>query len=198
MSKLQYNMSLFIPIHHFPEEWSRRARCPVCKHGSMVINHNESLADHMHCLYCGVSFEVEEKGEHLFFIDTPINMEDELKNRWVTRQQLQKALENKRIEATQHQVEFSPIKNTPKANPLRADAVKRARTLVELGNSADVIRQSLSDSLNLTDFAIEEIITDAFNVHKMKLKKRFLKISLIAAGIITISAGIFFFLYIIL
>lgn len=191
-------MSLFIPLHHFPEEWGSRARCPVCKHASMLINHDKSFADRMQCQYCGVSFEVEEKGEHLFFIDTPLNMEEELKNRWVTRQQLQKALENKRIEAAQQQVQFVPQKNIPQANPLRADAVKRARTLVELGNSADVIRQSLSDSLNLTDYAIEEIITDAFNVHKMKLKKRFQKISIISAALITFSALVFFYLYYIL
>lgn len=187
-------MSLFVSLRHFPEEWGKKARCPICKHGTMQIMRFDDAADQLHCLYCGVSFEVEEKGEHLFFIDTPLNLENELKHRWVTRSQLIKVMGNNKDEANRKENGLEPRSNGSLANPLRADAVKRARTLVELGNSPEMIRQSLSESLKLTDFAIEEIITDALNVHKIKLKKRFRKILLSSIGVLALLTILIFLL----
>lgn len=158
----------------------------------MQIVHFDLAADQMHCLYCGVSFEIEEKGEHLFFIDTPLNLESELKNRWVTRSQLRKAVENKKFETAQNSNGLEVKTNGTRANPLRAEAVKKARMLVELGNSPEVIRYSLSETMKLTDFAIEEIITDAFSVHKLKFKKRFNKILIASVVVLAILVGFAF------
>ena len=187
-------MSVFTSLNHFPDEWGQRARCPVCKHDRMQIKRTDLAADQMVCLYCGIRFEIEEKGQRLFFVDTPINLENELRHRWVTRDQLSRAIENKKIEAAAVQSGLEANSNKSRANPLRADAVKKARTLVELGNSAEVIRQSLTDTMNLTEFAIEEIISDAIGVHKMKMRKRFQKISIISAVVLSLMITLLFFI----
>ncbi len=187
-------MSAFTSLKHFPDEWGKRARCPVCQHASMQIMRFDSAPDQMRCQYCGVSFEIEENGQHLFFVDTPLNLENELRRRWVTRNQLSSVIENKKIETASQNSALEAKPAPSRANPLRADAVKKARTLVELGNSAEVIRQSLTDTMNVTDFAIEEIISDAIGVHKMKMKKRFQKITVISAVALTLVITLLFFL----
>lgn len=187
-------MSAFTSLQHFPDEWGKRARCPVCQHASMQIMRFDSGPDQMCCQYCGISFQIEEKGQHLFFVDTPLNLENELRHRWVTRNQLSGAIENKKIEAASQQSALMPLPAKSPANPLRANAVKKARTLMELGNSAAVIRQSLTDTMNLTDFAIEEIVSDAIGVHKMKMRKRFQKISAISAVVMALIITLLFFL----
>jgi len=180
-------MSQYVSINRFPDTWGMNARCPVCKSRTMKVIHFDSAADQLHCQICGVSFEVEEKGEHIFFTQTPLDLEAQLKHHWVTRQQLANELGNRNQTLTSQPNALEKVNNQPKGNPVRAEAVRRARKLVELGNSPEVIRSALSESMRLTDHAIEEIISDAVNVHKMKQKERNKKYLIIAAGAIIIT-----------
>jgi len=165
-------MSQYTAIKKFPDAWGLNARCPLCKCRTMQIVHFETAADQLYCPYCNVSFEVEEKGEHIFFTETPPELAEKINHQWVSRQQLALVLEKKEEKKNIPLNSFVTKPATIKANPIRAEAVRRARKLVELGNSPDVIRKSLAESLRLTDFAIEEIITDAINVHKMKRRAK--------------------------
>lgn len=179
-------MSQYVSINRFPDTWGLNARCPVCKSRTMKVIHFDSAADQLHCQVCGVSFEVEEKGEHIFFTQTPFDLESQLKHHWVTRQQLAIELGNRNQMLNSQPISLEKVNNQPKGNPIRAEAVRRARKLVELGNSPEVIRSALSESMRLTDHAIEEIISDAVNVHKMKQKERNKKYWIIATGAIVI------------
>ena len=165
-------MSQYTAIKKFPEAWGLNARCPLCKCRTMQIMHFESAADQLYCPFCKVSFEVEEKGEHIFITKSPPEFAEKINHQWVSRQQLAFVLEKKEAKTSNLQNSFVEKPAATKANPVRAEAVRRARKLVELGNSPDVIRKSLAISLNLTDFAIEEIITDAINVYKMKQRAK--------------------------
>ena len=73
-------MSQYLSINSFPDTWGVNARCPVCKSRTMKCN-SLSILQLTSCIakYCGVSFEVEEKGEHIFFTQTPIDLEMQLK-----------------------------------------------------------------------------------------------------------------------
>jgi hypothetical protein len=165
-------MPQYTSIRRFPDEWGKNARCPVCKNNTMLVTRFAAAADQFRCPICCVSFEVEEKGEHIFFTETPAELALELSRQWVSRQQLAEVLEKRRFFTDTRQFSL-PIKPAqPKGNPARAEAVRRARKLVELGNSPAVIHKSLSESMRLADFAIEEIITDAVNVHKMKRREK--------------------------
>lgn len=187
-------MSQYTAIQKFPEAWGLNARCPLCKCRTMQIMHYESAADQLYCPYCNVSFEVEEKGEHIFFTEAPPELAEKINHQWVSRQQLALVLEKKldnieEIKSIQSN-SFIAKPAVSKANPVRAEAVRRARKLVELGNSPDVIRISLAESLRLTDFAIEEIITDAVNVYKMKRRaknKKYFIFFAVAAIVLIIS-----------
>ena len=175
-------MSLYVAINRFPDTWGMNARCPVCKSRTMKVIHFDSAADQLQCPVCGVSFEVEEKGEHIFFTQTPMDLETQLKHHWVSRQELANELGNRSLLLPSQQIPLEKENNKPKGNPVRAEAVRRARKLVELGNSPEVVRIALTESMHLTDHAIEEIISDAVNVHKMKQKERNKKYWIIAGG----------------
>jgi ribosomal protein S27E len=191
-------MSQYIAINRFPDTWGMNARCPVCKSRTMKVIHFDSSADQLQCPVCGVSFEVEEKGEHIFFTQTPLDLEIQLKHHWVSRQELAHELGNRSQMVPSQQIPLEKGNNQPKGNPLRAEAVRRARKLVELGNSPAVVRSALSESMQLTDHAIEEIISDAVNVHKMKQKESNKKYWVIAAGAIVIVILIIFVLVLVL
>lgn len=176
----------------FPEEWSRKARCPICKGGFLQIKHQNHTSDQMHCPKCQISFYIEKSGEQLFFTDTPEDFPVNITNRWVTRREISEQLAKSTPKVR------SAALNIPTANPLRAEAVRRARTLVELGNSREDVHRALAASMQLTEFAINEIITDAFRVNQIKQKKRskntLVFTSIIIAGIILL----FIFLFILL
>jgi ribosomal protein S27E len=191
-------MSHYVAINRFPDTWGINARCPVCKSRTMQVIHFDSAADQLQCPVCGVSFEVEEKGEHIFFTQTPMDLETQLKHHWVSRQELALELGNRFQKSPGPQIPLEKENNKPKGNPVRAEAVRRARKLVELGNSPEVVRNALSESMNLTDHAIEEIISDAVNVHKMKQKDRNKKYWVIAAGAIVMVFLIIFVVVLVL
>ncbi|MAT41694.1 MAG: hypothetical protein CL609_05080 [Anaerolineaceae bacterium] len=171
-------MSLYSAIETFPDEWSRKARCPICKGIFLQIFHFPNSPDQMHCPQCEVVFTIEQKGEHLFFVKCPNHFPDSLKDRWVTRYEI-----SEKIAKSVNNGPSAAV-NIPTANPLRAEAVRRARNLVQLGNSKENVRKALAASMQLTEFAIEEILTDAFNVYQIKQKKQF-KTTAIFTGIIT-------------
>ncbi len=170
-------MSLYSAIETFPDEWSRKARCPICKGVFLQIYHNRNSPDQMHCPQCEVVFIIEQKGEHLFFTKCPSHFPDSIKDRWVTRHEISEKIAKAISSGT------SAAVNIPTANPLRAEAVRRARNLVQLGNSKDDVRKALAASMQLTEFAINEIIADAFNVYQNKQQRQF-KNTAIFTGII--------------
>lgn len=184
-------MTQFLSIRRFPDTWGINARCPVCKNRTMNVIHIDSAADQLHCQICGVSFEVEEKGEHIFFVQTPIDLEMQLKHHWVTRQQLASVLQNRNNSVNTFQTPFINEDTQPKGNPVRAEAVRKARKLVELGNSQESIRRALKESMHLTDPAIDEIITDAVNVYKLKQKNQTKKYLFLAAMTLIILIATF-------
>ncbi len=159
-------MSLYSAIETFPDEWSRKVRCPICKGGFLQIFHNGYQPDEIYCPQCQVSFTVEKSGELLYFLKCPSYFPDTLKDRWVTRYEISEGL------ARSADCKLTPADTIPTANPLRAEAVRRARNLVRLGNSEDDVRKALVASMQLTESAINEILTDAFNVYQNNQQRR--------------------------
>lgn len=170
-------MSLYSAIETFPDEWSRKARCPICKGVFLQIYHYPHTADQMHCPQCEVVFNIEKKGEHLFFTKYPSHFPNTIKDRWVTRQEISENIAKSITSGV------SAANHIPTANPLRAEAVRRARNLVQLGNAKEDVRKALAASMQLTEFAINEIIADAFNVYQNKQQKQF-KTTVIFTGVI--------------
>ncbi len=170
-------MSSLSAIEVISDEWSRKARCPVCKGGFLQIQKSDLTSEQMHCPHCQVSYFIEKAGEHIFFTNFPLSFPEGLKNRWVSRHEISSELAKNPPQKKKASL------NIPTANPLRAEAVRRARTLVELGNNKNDIRKALAASMQLTEFAINEIITDAFRVHQMKQKQKTKKFILYASVI---------------
>jgi uncharacterized UBP type Zn finger protein len=166
-------MSTFTAMQHFPDEWTRKARCPICQSGFLQIRRKNPKPNQIFCPNCGISFEIEKGGEHILLMEMPLNFPEQLAHQWVTRAQIQAILRENQKSSPQLTIPASSGgKNVPAANPLRADAVRRARSLVEMGNPPDVIRKALAESLNLTEFAIEEILNDAVAVNKNKQNQK--------------------------
>ncbi|PKO14765.1 MAG: hypothetical protein CVU39_13625 [Chloroflexi bacterium HGW-Chloroflexi-10] len=166
-------MSTFTAMQHFPDEWTRKARCPICQSGFLQIRRKNPKPNQIFCPNCGISFEIEKGGEHILLMEMPLNFPEQLAHQWVTRAQIQAILRENQKSSPQLTIPASSgVKNVPAANPLRADAVRRARSLVEMGNPPDVIRKALAESLNLTEFAIEEILNDAVAVNKNKQNQK--------------------------
>jgi hypothetical protein len=66
--------------------------------------------------------------------------------------------------------------NIPTANPLRAQAVRKARSLILDGKSPDYVQKRLSEEMQLSQYAIEEIIQDALAVRNAHQKQKLLKV----------------------
>jgi hypothetical protein len=174
-------MSLYSAIETFPEEWSRKARCPICKGAFLQIYHSPYTPDQLHCPHCEVVFNVEKEGEYFLFTKYPSHFPDSIKKCWVTRREISETLAKFQREGAE-----PAIIVIPSPNPLRAEAVRRARNLVELGNSKEDVRKALAESMKLTEFAMDEIVADALNVHQIKQKKQ-TKTTLIFTAIITVG-----------
>jgi hypothetical protein len=116
-----------------------------------------------------------------------------MKNRWLSRDEIEEAL--KKTGARVHDVTVEKRASKPviiKSNPVRAEAVRRARSLVQLKNPPDAVRSALKGTLRLSEMDIEEIIKDAFNVYEEHQKQRNLQI--IKYSIIIVVLMILFFI----
>lgn len=160
-------------INFFPEEWTNKVRCPICRSRYVEIQRFDAQPDQIHCPNCGVSFQIETKGNHIKFLETPINFYEGMKNRWVTRNEVEEAVKNNRIRNQNSKLQDSVIKPiNAKPNQARAEAVRRARSLVQLKNNEVAIRAALMSSSNLSAAEIEEIIKDAFSVYETQQKQQ--------------------------
>lgn len=120
-------------INFFPEEWTNKVRCPICHSRYVEIQRFNAQPDQIHCPNCGVSFQIETKGNHIKFLETPINFYEGMKNRWVTRNEVEEAVKNNRNRNQDGKLQERAAKPVnAKPNPARAEAVRRARSLVEL------------------------------------------------------------------
>ncbi|MBE0685351.1 MAG: hypothetical protein IH585_05065 [Anaerolineaceae bacterium] len=133
----------------------------------------------MICPVCGVKFKSAPSSDHLMFVETPINFPNNLVGLWLSRAQIGKALHDYRMMSNQNGVDRQETRKTvniPTANPLRAQAVRKARSLILEGKSAEYVQKQLSEEMQLSQYAIEEIIQDALAVRKAKQKQKFQKV----------------------
>ncbi len=166
-------MSEYSAIENLPEDWSRRIRCPICSSNIIQIQRFDNRPDLVHCPDCGIRFQIEKKGQHILFVETPINFLENMRNRWLSRNDIEEAVKKIGSENKNKNLSKKPSKPViTKSNPVRAEAVRRARTLVQLKNSPEAVRTALKGSLKLRDIDIEEIILDAFNVYEEQQKQR--------------------------
>jgi transcription elongation factor Elf1 len=171
-------------IDVFPKEWANKVRCPICRSRVVEFHRSDIQPDKVHCSNCGVSFQIEKKGNHIKFLETPINFYEEMKNRWVTRNEVEEALQKISFHKPDKSPAMTAIPVNAKSNPTRAEAVRRARSLVQLKNSENAIRAALESSAKLSANEIDEIIKDAFNVYAAQQKQRNKRILIISLSII--------------
>lgn len=160
-------------------EIDKNARCPICQTEFLQVQQTELNEKLMICPVCGVKFKSAPSSDHLMFIETPINFPNNLVGLWLSRAQIGKALHDYRMMSNQngvdHQVPRKTV-NIPTANPLRAQAVRKARTLIFEGKSPEYVQKQLSDEMQLSQYAIEEIIQDGLAVRKANRKQKMQKV----------------------
>ena len=164
--------------HQLTVEQQKNTRCPVCQSDFLQVQDTGSQEKFLTCPVCGVVFKSAPVSEHLMFMETPINFPNNLVGLWLTRAQIGKALHDYRMQINQVGVDKGPATKTiniPKANPLRAKAVKEARALVSKGKSSEYVFKVLSEEMNLNKYAIDEIIKDAVAVKHAQEREFLLK-----------------------
>ncbi len=163
---------------HTVMEINKNTRCPICQTEFLQVQESEQHEKFMICPVCGVTFKSAPSSDHLMFVETPLNFPNNLVGLWLSRAQIGKALHDFRMVNNQNGVDHQEPRQTvdiPKANPLRAQAVKEARTLIVAGKSPEFVRKYLAEELQLSKFAIDEIIQDALAVKKAKQKQNLQK-----------------------
>lgn len=161
-------------------------RCPICQSSFLLVEKIEPDNENFNCPICGVKFRTTLSSDHLMFLSTPINFPGDLVGLWLTRAEIGKALHDYRMIVNNNQLALNNRKRpdaTSQENPIRAQAVRMARELVANGKSEDYVHGELANQFQMTDYAIEEILQDAFAVDKARKKikqTRAIKISIFA------------------
>jgi hypothetical protein len=123
--------------------------------------------------HIAVSVSRLKKGKTHQFLETPINYFEGMKNCRGTREVIEVTLQKYKIETQGRNTQFTASSSDhSKPNPMKAEAVRRARSLVQLKNSPETIRTALMSSVKLSVSEIEEIIKDAFSVYEDQQKQR--------------------------
>jgi Zn-finger nucleic acid-binding protein len=160
-------------------EINKNSRCPICQTEFLQVQETEMNERFMICPVCGVKFKSAPSSDHLMFVETPINFPNNLVGLWLSRAQIGKALHDYRMMSNQNGVDRQEPRKTvniPPANPLRAQAVRKARSLILDGKSPDFVHKQLSEEMQLSKYAIEEIIQDALAVRKANQKQKLQKV----------------------
>jgi hypothetical protein len=170
-------------------------RCPICQSGFLQMKPDVSNEQLMVCPMCGIKFRLAPSKDHLMLVETPLNFPNNLVGLWLTRAQIGKALHEYRMVIHKNGIGSNTMQKTieiPKANPVRAQAVKQAREMIAVGKSPETIHKVLVEKMQLTDYAIEEIILDAISVKKALQKQKFHQIIkiLFAIFLLVVSAYI--------
>jgi hypothetical protein len=55
-----------------PPEWGEKINCPICSTHGMSILRQADIPDQLHCQTCGLSFELEKGGNHLYVTHWPV------------------------------------------------------------------------------------------------------------------------------
>ena len=184
------------PIKHKNKvDTANETRCPICQGGFLQIHQGENEEDFMTCPGCGVKFKITSPGGHLMLVEGPINFPKNLVGLWLTRAQIGKVLHEQRVVLDNNGIDELPSQNPveiPKSNPMRAQAVRQARKWIAAGKPVYFVHQTLSKNMQLTEFAIEEIIKDAIAVNKTKklLKRQRVLDTIIICFIILIALAV--------
>jgi len=149
-------MDTYEPRGRLPEEWARRAACPVCQSIGLEINHAEGSPDRMVCSGCRVSFEIALDFTHLRLVRLPdrqiVNRID-LIGCWVTPVELRAIVDQpltakqltepvkKPVEKPSITESKSILATLPKMT--QDEVNKRAVHLAALGNSTETVRVAL-------------------------------------------------------
>ncbi len=163
---------------HTVMEINKNTRCPICQTEFLQVQESEQHEKFMICPVCGVTFKSAPSSDHLMFVETPLNFPNNLVGLWLSRAQIGKALHDFRMVNNQNGVDHQEPRQTvdiPKANPLRAQAVTEARALIVAGKSPEFVRKHLADELQLSKYAIDEIIQDALAIKKARQKQNLQK-----------------------
>ena len=176
-------------------EIKKNSRCPICQTEFLQVQESELNERFMLCPVCGVKFKSAPSSDHLMFVETPINFPNNLVGLWLSRAQIGKALHDYRMMSNQNGVDHQEPRKTvniPTANPLRAQAVRKARALIFEGKSPEYVQKELLEEMRLSIYAIEEIIQDALAVKKANQKQKMQKViySLFALLLIVVVAYI--------
>jgi Zn-finger nucleic acid-binding protein len=170
-------------------EIKKNSRCPICQTEFLQVHETEMNEKFLMCPVCGVKFKSAPSSDHLMFVETPINFPNNLVGLWLSRAQIGKALHDYRMMSNQNGVDRQESRatvNIPTANPLRAQAVRKARSLILDGKSPDYVQKRLSEEMQLSQYAIEEIIQDALAVRKAHQKQKLLKVTYVLFALLLI------------
>lgn len=149
-------MEVFEPRSRLPEEWAKRAACPVCQAIGLEVNRTTGSPDRMVCKVCRVSFEIAQDFTHIRLTRLPqnqITQRIDLIGQWLTPIELRAIVDqpltaHRFTEPMKRPFEKSPglesksiLASLPK---LTQDEVnKRAINLNALGNTPETVRLAL-------------------------------------------------------
>ena len=105
-----------IPYISLPDEWTNKARCPVCSASPLAVVHRAGAADQMACPRCHSLFEIEEKGPRIHFAALPRILTGLLAGRWVTYAEVRQTVQAVAAQQTEE--------NKPAGAPAGAPTVK--------------------------------------------------------------------------
>lgn len=168
-------MKEYEPRTHLPDEWAKKASCPVYQSRGLLVSHTSGPADRMGCPACQVSFEIAQGFTHIRLMRLPdqfISHRIDLIGVWINPIEL-KTIVDKVIHAAQF-VESplqppaakqeskiytkSILSTLPKLT--QEEATQRALNLTALGNppqAIQVVLQRAGASSEQTAIALEEL-----------------------------------------
>jgi len=188
------------PIESDVIDINKNTRCPICQTEFLQIQTSDLNEKFLICPVCGIKFKAAPSSDHLMFVETPINFPNNLVGLWLSRAQIGKALHDYRMKSTQNGVGHQDPKKTvdiPKANPLRAQAVRKARAYINDGKSPEFVKRQLNEEMQLSNYAVEEIIADALAVKKAKQKQRLHRVMYFLSAILLLLVIAYFVLMVV-
>ncbi len=165
-------MELFEPRSRLPDEWARKAACPVCQVVGLTVNYVDGCPDRMVCPVCRVSFEIAQDFTHMRIIGLPVQPiahRIDLIGAWLTPVELRAIVDQP---LTSNRL-TEPIKKPwvkPTTGELKSilsslpkltqeEVNKRVANLASLRNSTESIRQIL-ERAGATPMQIQRSLDD--------------------------------------
>ncbi len=107
-----------------PLEWGEKINCPICSTLGMSILRQADIPDQLRCQTCGLSFELEMGGNHLYVTHWPVSLYEQAQAAgilWLTMDELRGFVKQAASETPTPASNVSLGRAQPPASPLKGE-----------------------------------------------------------------------------